>query len=108
MAYRIAPRTRRRSARRRRGVDAAGDDLAERGIDNCIMCRPNKHHPLLAPGDQARNARLAHVLGRVETIFLKRVHRHTRLRYFSLRRNLGQMMLLAFAMNIKRAAALTE
>jgi len=83
--------------------------LAQLGVADHIMHRPNKHHPVLAPELTARNKANAKVRCAVETVFavLKRVYGYRRTRYFNLVRNQLQLTLLAICFNLRRALALT-
>ncbi|HEX4303950.1 MAG TPA: IS5 family transposase [Rhizomicrobium sp.] len=79
--------------------------LAELGIANGIMRRPNKWSKLGA-ADVARNQRLAKKRGAIEPLFslFKNVYGLARARYRSLRRNAAAFTLAALAMNLKRWA----
>jgi IS5 family transposase len=83
--------------------------LARLGIEDCIMHRPNKHHPLTEQQSR-RNARLSKVRCRVETIFavLKQTYGYRRTRYVGLLRNQLQLTLLAICFNLRRALVLTS
>jgi IS5 family transposase len=82
--------------------------LADLGIADHIMHRPNKHHPVLPQELAARNKANAKVRCAVETVFavLKRVYGYRRTRYFSLVRNRLQFALLAICFNLRRALVL--
>jgi len=82
--------------------------LARLGIKDCIMHRPNKHHPL-SDGQTRRNAALSKIRCRVETVFavLKQVYGYRRTRYVSLVRNQLQLTLLAICFNLRRMLVLT-
>jgi transposase, IS5 family len=81
--------------------------LRELGIEDGILRRPNKHHPL-PPKERARNARLSRVRSAVETVFavMKRRYRFYRTRYFDLASNQLQLTLLAICFNLRRAFVL--
>jgi IS5 family transposase len=81
--------------------------LRELGIEDGILHRPNKHHPL-APKERARNARLSKLRSAVETVFavMKRGYRFYRTRYFDLISNQLQLTLLAICFNLRRALVL--
>lgn len=83
--------------------------LAQLRIEDHIMHRPNKHHPVLAPALAARNTAISKVRCAVETVFavLKRAYRFRRTRYFGLVRNQLQLTLLAICFNLRRALVLT-
>jgi len=79
--------------------------LADMGIVNGIMRRPNKWQKLT--GDEvARNEHLAKTRGAIEPLFslFKNVYGFTRVRYRGLRRNAAAFTLAAIAMNLKRWA----
>ncbi len=84
--------------------------LAQRGITDGIMRKLMPHsrepHPVLA----ARNHRLAKIRGAVERKFavLKESYRCRRVRYRGLRKNQLHLLLICFAMNLKRADALGQ
>jgi transposase, IS5 family len=83
--------------------------LARLGIEDGIMHRPNKHHPLT--DDQTRrNAALSKIRCRVETVFavLKQVYGYRRTRYIGLLRNQLQLTLLAICFNLRRMLVLTS
>ena len=82
--------------------------LARLGIKDCIMHRPNKHHPL-TDEQTRRNAALSKIRCRVETVFavLKQVYGYRRTRYLGLVRNQLQLTLLAICFNLRRALVLT-
>lgn len=77
-------------------------------IENQVMRRPNKKVRLLPEQDLARNKRIAHIRGRVETVFaiLKQYYRLSRMRYFGLKRNTVQVLLAVTAMNLRRSLQL--
>jgi IS5 family transposase len=82
--------------------------LAQLGITDGIMRKLMPHsrdpHPVLA----ARNRRLARIRGAVERKFavLKERYRGRRVRYRGLLKNQLHLLLICFAMNLKRAHAL--
>jgi IS5 family transposase len=83
--------------------------LARLGIEDGLMHRPNKHHPLTQ--DQTRrNAALAKIRCRVETVFavLKQTYGYRRTRYTSLPANQLQLTLLAICFNLRRTLVLTS
>jgi len=82
--------------------------LQARGIADGIMHRPNKHHPVLSPEHKAINRAIAPIRSQVETTFAvwKRHYGFARVRYFSLRRNLAQLYLMAIASNLRRVLVL--
>jgi IS5 family transposase len=83
--------------------------LAELGLKDGIMRRPNKHHPLTAEQTQ-RNATLSKIRCRVETVFavLKQTYGYRRTRYVGLVRNQLQLTLLAICFNLRRVLVLTR
>jgi IS5 family transposase len=82
--------------------------LAERGIEDGIMAGSYRRRPLDAAG-RARNRAIAPLRAPVERSFgvLKRWYDYRRVRYRSLVRNTLQLQLLALALNLRRALALT-
>lgn len=82
--------------------------LRARGIKDRIMHRPNKHHPELPHWQQRRNRLIAHIRGRVETVFavFKCRYRWHRARYLGLAKNSSHLQLLCIALNLRRASAL--
>jgi IS5 family transposase len=83
-------------------------ELAARGITDGIMAGSYWRRPLAA-GGHARNRALGRIRAPVERSFaiLKRWYGYHRVRYRSLVRNALQLQLLALAMNLRRALALT-
>jgi IS5 family transposase len=83
-------------------------ELAERGIADGIMAASYRQRPLAADG-HARNRSIAPLRAPVERSFaiLKRWYGYRRVRYRSLVKNALQLQLLALAMNLRRALALT-
>ena len=84
------------------------DGLAEAGIVNAVMARPNRYHPL-TPEAKAHNTAIGRIRGRVEGVFgtLKRSYRQSRLLYMGRAKNHLDMLLTLTAMNLKRANKLT-
>lgn len=83
--------------------------LANLGLTDGIMHRPNKHHPLTLQ-QRRRNAALSKIRSRVETIFgvLKRIYGFRRTRYLGLLRNQLQLTLLAICFNLRRVLVLSS
>ena len=83
-------------------------ELAERGIADGIMAGSYWRRPLDAEG-RARNRAIGKLRAPVERTFaiLKRWYSYRRVRYRSLVRNTLQLQLLALALNLRRALALT-
>jgi IS5 family transposase len=83
-------------------------ELAARGIADGIMAGDYRRRPLAAEG-HARNRAIAPLRRPIERIFgvLKRWYGYGRVRYRSLVRNALQLQLLAVALNLRRALALT-
>jgi IS5 family transposase len=83
-------------------------ELALRGIGDGIMTGDYWRRPLGAKG-RARNRTIGAIRAPVERTFaiLKRWYGYRRVRYRSLMRNTLQLQLLALAMNLRRAVALT-
>jgi IS5 family transposase len=83
--------------------------LADLGLPDGIMHRPNKHHPLTLRQRQ-RNTALSKIRSRVETVFavLKRIYGFRRTRYLGLIRNQLQLTLLAICFNLRRMLVLTS
>jgi transposase, IS5 family len=83
-------------------------ELAERGIEDGIMAASYWRRPLDAVG-RARNRAIAPLRAPIERSFgvLKRWYGYRRVRYRSLVRNALQLQLLALALNLRRALALT-
>jgi transposase, IS5 family len=84
-------------------------ELARRGITDGIMAGNYWRRPLDAAG-HARNRAIAPLRAPVERSFaiLKRWYGYRRVRYRSLVRNALQLQLLALALNLRRALALTS
>src|ERR687892_322960 len=83
-------------------------ELARRGIADGIMAGHYWRRPLDAAG-RARNRAIGKVRAPVERTFaiLKRWYGYRRVRYRSLVKNALQLQLLALALNLRRALALT-
>jgi IS5 family transposase len=83
-------------------------ELARRGIGDGIMAGSYWRRPLDAAG-HARNRSIGRIRAPVERTFaiLKRWYGYRRVRYRSLVRNALQLQLLAVALNLRRALALT-
>jgi IS5 family transposase len=83
-------------------------ELAARGIADSIMAGSYRRRPLAAEG-HARNRALGKLRAPVERTFalLKRWYSYRRVRYRSLVKNALQLQLLALALNLRRALALT-
>jgi IS5 family transposase len=83
-------------------------ELARRGIGDGIMAASYRQRPLDADG-HARNRIIGPIRAPIERTFgvLKRWYGYRRVRYRSLLRNALQLQLLACAMNLRRALALT-
>jgi IS5 family transposase len=83
--------------------------LKARAIKDCVMRRPNKHHPKLSARMARRNRLIAKVRGRVESLFglFKRQYAWRRVRYLGLARNQTHLNLLCMAINLRRACVLT-
>jgi IS5 family transposase len=78
--------------------------LAEAGIKDRLMRRPNKHHPELPPRHKQRNRMIAKVRAAVERPFavFKEQYAMRRLRFFNLAANRTQCVLAACAYNLRR------
>ena len=89
---------------RRRGL------LEEMGIGNAVMHRPNKHHPVLAPGRRARNAEISKRRMPAEGVFgyFKRTLGYRRARYTGLARGETELLLKSTVYNIVRALKLGD
>jgi IS5 family transposase len=83
--------------------------MAELGLADFIMTRPNKHHPLTAEAT-ARNKAIGHLRGRIETVFavFKQAYRLRRVRYVGLAKAQFQLTLTAIAFNLRRALRLHD
>jgi transposase, IS5 family len=83
-------------------------ELARRGIGDGIMAGDYWRRPLGAAG-RARNRAIGRIRAPVERTFaiLKRWYGYRRVRYRSLVKNALQLQLLALALNLRRALALT-
>src|SRR5579863_2934140 len=78
--------------------------LKARGVKARLMRRPNKHHPKLPPRLASYNRLIARRRAAVETTFatLKNRMRLTRIRYVGLAKASAQVLLAAFAFNLRR------
>jgi IS5 family transposase len=78
--------------------------LKARGVKARLMRRPNKHHPKLPPRLVRYNRLIAGRRWQVETTFatLKNRMRLTRIRYVGLAKASAQVLLAAFAFNLRR------
>jgi IS5 family transposase len=78
--------------------------LKRRGVKPRLMRRPNKHHPKLEPRLARYNRLIARRRAAVETTFatLKNRMRLTRIRYVGLIKATAQVLLAAFAFNLRR------
>ena len=83
--------------------------LAVAGIEDGIMYKSWGGGPKLTAWQQRRNKEIATIRCRIETVFavFKKHMGYRRVRYIGLVKNQAQLLLLAFAYNLKRAAALT-
>ena len=82
--------------------------LALMGIEDGLMRRANKHHPVLPEAERRRNARLSKLRAPVEKVFgtLKRSYGYSRVRYLGLERNAAEWFLKCMAYNLRRAERL--
>jgi transposase, IS5 family len=80
--------------------------LAEAGIKDRLMHRPNKHHPELPPRQKQRNKLIAKVRAAVERPYavFKEQYRLRYMRFYNLVRNRVQIVLACCAYNLRRAA----
>lgn len=78
--------------------------LKARGVKARLMRRPNKHHPKLPPRLARYNRLIARRRAAVETTFatLKNRMGFTRIRYVGLAKATAQVLLAAFAFNLRR------
>lgn len=78
--------------------------LKQRGVKARLMRRPNKHHPKLPPRLARYNRLIARRRAAVETTFatLKNRMRLKRIRYVGLAKASAQILLAAFAFNLRR------
>lgn len=83
--------------------------LTAAGIEDGIMHKSWGGGPKLTDWQHRRNKEIARIRCRVETVFavFKKHMGYRRVRYLGLIKNQAQLLLLAFAYNLKRAAALT-
>ena len=79
--------------------------LKSLGIKDRIMRRADKHHPVLPPWEQRRNALIAQQRSAVEKVFgtLKRTYGYRRVRYMGLARNATELFFKCAAYNLRRA-----
>ncbi len=79
--------------------------LQSMGIKDRIMRRADKHHPVLPPWEQRRNALIAKQRSAVEKVFgtLKRTYGYRRVRYLGLVRNATELYFKCMAYNLRRA-----
>lgn len=84
--------------------------LAEMGIGNAVMHRPDKHHPVLAPEKRARNAEISKRRMPAEGVFgyFKRTLGYRRARYAGLARGETELLLKSTVYNIVRALRLAD
>jgi IS5 family transposase len=82
--------------------------LKAKGVKPRLMRRPNKHHPKLPPRLARYNRLISRRRAAVETTFatLKNRMRLTRIRYVGLIKASAQVLLAAFAFNMRRWARL--
>lgn len=88
---------------------ARRERLKAQGIRDRIMYRRNNTQAVLPDWQVRRNQRIAKIRWQVERIFgtLKRTYNYTRVRYYSLKANTAQLLLLLTAFNLRRAVTLT-
>jgi transposase, IS5 family len=81
--------------------------LAEAGIKDRLMRRPNKHHRELPPKQKRRNRLIAKVRAAVERPFaiVKEHYSMRRIRFFNLATNRTQCLLAACAYNLRRTVS---
>lgn len=81
--------------------------LADAGIANAVMARPNRYHALSDKAKE-RNTAIGRIRGRVEGVFgtLKRSYRRNRLLYIGLAKNRLDLFLTLLAINRRRARVL--
>lgn len=79
--------------------------LAEAGIKDRLMRRPNKHHPELSARHKKRNRLIGRIRAAVERPFavFKERYGMRRMRFYTLERNRAQLMLACCAYNLRRA-----
>lgn len=84
--------------------------LKEAGIKDSIMYKSWGGGPKLTDWQRQRNKQIASIRCRVETVFatFKKHMGYRRVRYIGLIKNQVQLLLLAFAYNLKRATALAQ
>lgn len=78
------------------------------GIKDRIMHRSHKHQRELPHWQTKRNGLIAPIRKKVERVFgtLKRTYGFTKVRYYSMRSNTTQLMLMVTALNLRRAVLL--
>lgn len=83
--------------------------LTAAGIEDGIMHKSWGGGPQLTDSQRGKNKAIARIRCRVETVFaiLKKHMGYRCVRYIGLAKNQAQLLLLAFAYNLKRAATLT-
>lgn len=84
--------------------------LSEAGIKDSIMHKSWGGGPKLTDWQYRRNKEIARIRCRIETVFaiFKKHMGYRRVRYIGLIKNQAQLLLLAFAYNLKRAAVLAQ
>ena len=84
--------------------------LRTHGIKDRIMHRSHKHQRELPRWQTTRNGLIAPIRKKVERVFgtLKRSYGFTKVRYYSMRSNTTQLMLMVTALNLRRAVVLTS
>lgn len=82
--------------------------LKSQGIKDRILHRSHKHQAELPKWQKRRNALIAPIRTKVERLFgtLKRSYGYTKVRYYNLEANTTQLLLVATAMNLRRAVKL--
>lgn len=82
--------------------------LKSKGIKDRIMHRSHKNQDGLPHWQQQRNHLITPIRRKIERVFgtLKRSYGYARVRYYSLQANSTQLMLLATALNMRRAVVL--
>ena len=82
--------------------------LKSNGVKDRIMHRSHKNQDGLPHWQQRRNQLIAPIRRKVERVFgtLKRSYGFTKVRYYSLRSNTTQLMLMVTALNLRRAVVL--
>jgi IS5 family transposase len=84
--------------------------LKQAGIEDGIMHKSWGGGPPLTQWQRRRNRQIAKIRCRVETVFaiFKKHMGYRRVRYIGLAKNQAQLLLLAFAYNLRRAAVLAQ